>query len=68
MVNIISLMLNADGTHCFFCGKKFTPKDFPLQGKDRVEIHHVTYVPEVRVLAHKKCHRKFHADQKKGKA
>lgn len=61
-------MLNADGTYCFFCGKKFTEKDFPLQGRDKVEIHHINYVPEVKVLAHKKCHKKHHANLRKAKS
>jgi hypothetical protein len=64
MIEIIQLMLNVDGTHCYFCREPFRAKDFPLHGKDKVEIHHVTYVPEYKVLAHKKCHRKYHKQER----
>jgi len=68
MINIIHILIQDADVRCYFCGKYFTSNDFPLQGKDKIEIHHISYVPEVRILAHKKCHRKFHADQKKTKA
>lgn len=60
MTNIIWLLVGERGTHCYFCDKPFTPQDFPLQGKDKVEIHHISYVPEIKVLAHRKCHKEYH--------
>lgn len=68
MTNIIWLLVGERGTQCYFCGKSFKPSDFPIDGKDKVEIHHTNYVPEVKVLAHRKCHKKFHAALKKANA
>lgn len=69
MIEIIHLLLkNPDNAKCYFCGKPFKSSDFPIDGPDLIHIHHTSYVPEVKVLAHRKCHKKFHANLKKGKA
>lgn len=68
MTNIIWLLVGVRGTHCYFCGEPFKPSDFPIDGPDRIHIHHITYIPEVKVLAHKKCHKKYHADLRKAKS
>jgi hypothetical protein len=67
LINIVHLLLDDADTRCYFCYKHFMASDFPLQGKDKVEIHHTSYIPEEKVLAHKKCHRKYHADKNKRK-
>lgn len=68
MTNIVWLLVGERGNHCYFCGKQFTPNDFPLDGRDKVDIHHISYEPEEKVLAHHKCHVKFHADKRKTKS
>jgi len=65
MIEIIHLILNYNDVKCYFCNKLFIASDFPLKGKDKIHIHHVTYNPEVRVLTHESCHKKFHVEQKK---
>jgi len=65
MINIISIMQRSNPTICYFCGLPFDASDFPIDGRDKVDIHHVSYSPEYLVLAHTKCHKKFHAKQKK---
>jgi len=67
MINIIHLLLNDADTRCYFCEKHFLKSDFPLQGKDTVEIHHISYDPEVLVLAHRTCHKKHHREERKKK-
>ena len=70
MIEIIHLMLESGvcEVYCFFCGERFTPEDFPFDGRDKVEIHHISYVPEIKVLAHKICHRKHHRIERKKRA
>jgi hypothetical protein len=65
MIEIIHLLLNDSDTRCYFCGKHFLKVDFPIDKSDNINIHHTSYIPEIKVLAHTKCHRKFHAEQKK---
>jgi len=65
MIEIIHLLLNDSDTRCYFCGKHFVAKDFPFKGKDKLNIHHISYEPEIKVLAHESCHKKFHAKHKK---
>lgn len=65
LINIVHLLLDDADTRCYFCNKHFMAKDFPLHGKDNVEIHHISYIPEEKVLAHKKCHKKYHAEENK---
>lgn len=65
LIEILYLILDDSDTRCYFCAKHFRASDFPLQGKDKVEIHHTSYIPEKKVLAHKKCHRKYHAEENK---
>jgi hypothetical protein len=65
MLDIICIMLRDNPTICYFCKKPFKPSDFPIKGRDKVDIHHVTYVPEYKVLAHHKCHLNHHKEQRK---
>lgn len=67
LIEILYLILDDSDIRCYFCGHHFMASDFPLHGKDKVEIHHTSYIPIVKVLAHKKCHRNYHAEQKKHK-
>jgi hypothetical protein len=64
MIEIINLLLTF-GNCCYFCKKPFKISDFPLKGKDKLNIHHISYEPEIKVLAHESCHKKFHAKHKK---
>ena len=65
MIEIICLILRDNAIKCYFCGKIFKSSDFPISGRDLLDIHHVTYVPEYKVLAHHKCHLKHHKEQRK---
>jgi hypothetical protein len=65
MLGIICLLLRDNPTECYFCHKKFTEADFPLMGRDNVDVHHVTYDPEYKVLAHHKCHLKHHREERR---
>jgi hypothetical protein len=67
MVEIVSLMVGTDLIKCFFCQKPFKPSDFPIDGRDKVDIHHVSYDPVWKVLAHHECHLKYHKQQRKTK-
>ena len=68
MLEIVTLLLRNNPNICYLCEKPFKPSDFPIQGRDKVDIHHVTYDPEYKVLVHHKCHLKHHAEQRKAKA
>lgn len=68
MLDIVCIMLRDNPTVCWFCKKPFKPSDFPIQGRDKVDIHHITYEPEYKVLVHHKCHLKYHKEQHKLKA
>lgn len=65
MIEIICLMLRDNPAKCYFCGKHFKSSDFPINSRDALDIHHVTYDPVYKVLAHHKCHLKFHAEQRR---
>jgi hypothetical protein len=69
LIEIVWLMLRReDPSKCYFCGKPFKESDFPIDGRDKVDIHHVTYSPEYKVLAHHKCHLAHHKKMREEKA
>lgn len=43
---------------CHFCHKSITKMNGT--DPDSLLMHHITYIPEVKVPAHKKCHQKYH--------